>query len=64
MVSKLRILLETHSIKYIHILCRLISRDHDKIDQLQEKFSVQNVISHEKSNQFEFDSLNCYFFQK
>ena len=47
MISKLRILLEIHSLKYIHILCRLIRRNRDKI-QIIKKFSINNVISHKK----------------
>ena len=38
MFSKLGILLETHSMNHIHILCRLIRRNHDEICKLQKSF--------------------------
>ena len=40
MVSKLGILSETHSMKYIHIIYRLIRFYHDEICKLQKSFFI------------------------
>ena len=47
MVSKLRIMSETDSMKYIHTSCELLRHNHHEVCNFLKKFHVQNMISHE-----------------